>query len=206
MGELFPGGPVTGPVEFALGDQIVTLDAGLTTPVIAHAIGYGQWHRLVPDGLSKRDRSIIRTRFADRRDGLDRTHTDTAAIMLAIRLCGIETGIMGYRAAVKLCGTLIGAWPIVSGTLVTNHVDPATDPLWKVCAVMYRLFVEPPEESKDDRIRRRQNFYTPIAGEPVGIIEGAGKDVRAVTAKEASDAWESAKRQYDALTQRLTKR
>lgn len=206
MGEVFPGGPIVPPVEFSIGSQFVTLDKSMSTPAIAHAIGYNQWHRIVPDGLTKRDRDIVRTRFADRRDGLERTHTDTAAIMLAIRLCGIETGIMGYRAAVKLCGTLIGAWPIVTGTLATNNVDPTTDALWKVCAVMYRLFVEPPEESRDDRIKRRQNFYTPIAGEPVGIIEGAGKQVRAVTVREASDSWRSAKRQYDALTQKLSGR
>lgn len=206
MGEVFPGGPIVPPTEFSLGTQIVSLDKSLSTPAIAHAIGYGQWHRIVPDGLTKRDRDIVRMRFGDKRDGLEQSHTDTAAIMLAIRLCGIETGIMGYRAAVKLCGTLIGAWPIVTGTLATNHIDPTTDALWKVCAVMYRLFVEPPEESRDDRIKRRQNFYTPIAGEPVGIIEGAGKQVRAVTVREASDSWRSAKRQYDALTQKLSGR
>lgn len=202
VGELYPGGPLTTPAEIDLGGHIVTLSASLSSLDVAYAIAYADWGRIVPGGLESRDRAIVKQRLRNKRDGLTRTHTDHAAILVAIRMCGIETGIRGYRAAAKLCGTLIGAWPQVAGLLSTNSIDPSSSPLWQVCAVMYRLFVEPPEIKNEDRVSSRISFYAPLPREPKELFEESGERVRVVTQREASNAWYKAKSQYDALMAR----
>ena len=198
--ELYPGGPVELPTTVVFGDHPVTVDMGALQ--VAHAVSVMDWRAIIPHGLTRRDRDTILRRLDDRRDPLTYAHIDAAAIRLAVRLCGIDTGIKGYRSAVKMCLTLMQNWPIASGVLSTNGVDVARDPLWRTCAAMYRLWVEPPEEKEEERINRRTYLFEPISGEPKQVFADAGKRVRVVTVQESAAAWAENKRLYDSITAR----
>lgn len=198
--ELFPGGPVELPTSVTFGDHVVTVDMGVLQAV--HAISLRDWRAIIPDGLVARDRAAITNRLNDRRDPLTYWHIDAAAIQLSVRLCGIDTEIKGYRAAVKICATIIQAWPNVSGLLATNGIDVSRDPLWRTSAAIYRLYIEPPEAKNEDKISQRNTFFLPLPGEPRELFAEAGKRINVTTVSESAAAWQENKKIYDAINAR----
>lgn len=197
MGALWPGGPWEPPVPIALGNTVHQWGQMMPMAAMAH-VSRAEFWELVTDGISERDRAIVLSRIKSRDDDLERHHVQRAGVHLAIGLVGIETGIKGFRAAMRICGTVMGGWPSTGGLLAKHGVDVSKSPVWKTAAVLYHLLVENPEASKDDRIKQRHQFYLPLPGEPKAIFADAGEQVRAVSGRESASAFQRFQREYEA--------
>lgn len=203
MPELWPSGPLVPPVPVNLGADSYTY-IGVPGTRVAWAVVSGDWRNIVPGGLEPRERAVVSQRLKHPIDDLDRRHTDAAAVHLAVRLCGINSGIMGYRAVWRCSAVLLGSWGMIAGMMATSGLDPVTDPYWKICAAIYRWYVDNPETKAEDRPKRRNAFYQPIPGEPAFLFSTSDSDGRAsvVSERESSRAFDNFKRKYDGLNLR----
>lgn len=162
-GPLWPGGPAELPAPVELEGCRYTLPY-LPSPRLAWAIA--RRCALIPDLLETEDRAEVHRRLRQATDRLEVTDLDRATVATAATLAGIDRGVNGWRAAVRLCGTLVADWPHSGGALVGMGIDPASAPLWRVCAGLYHVFVDNPGAKEDDVKAAKTELYAPLPGEP----------------------------------------
>jgi hypothetical protein len=162
-GPLWPTGPAELPAVVDLEGQRYTVPR-VPGPRLAWAIA--KRLDLVPELLTPDDRAEVHRRLRRATDRLDVGDLDRATVQLAATLCGIDTGVNGWRAGVRLCSTLIGDWPRSAGALAQLGIDPARAPLWRSCAGLYFSFIDPPG-AKDDEVKNaKTELYAPLPQEP----------------------------------------
>lgn len=162
-GPLWPGGPAELPAVIELGGQRYTVPA---VPGLRLAWAVTRFLPIVPELLAPDDRAEVHRRLRQATDLLDREDTVQATVQLVADLAGIDSGVNGWRAAVRLCGALVADWPYTAGALMGGGLQPASAPLWQLCAAMYYQFIDNPGADDAAVKRAKQELFAPLRGEP----------------------------------------
>lgn len=121
---------------------------------------------IIPELLAPDDRAEVHRRLRHATDPLDRVDAERASVQLVAELAGVETGVNGWRAAVRLCRALLADWPYTAGALMALGVPPATAPLWQLCAALYWQFIDGAGADDSDVKQARLQLFAPFRGEP----------------------------------------
>jgi hypothetical protein len=162
-GPLWPGGPGELPAVVELAGRRYTVPA---VPTLRLAWAITRYIPIIPELLEQDARAEVHRRFRHVTDPLDRSDTDEATVALVAELAGVAPGVNGWRAAVRLCASLLGDWAYAAGALMSAGVDPASAPLWRVCAGMYWQFIESPGADPEQVKASRTALFSPLPREP----------------------------------------
>jgi len=162
-GPLWPDGPaeLPGIVELAGARYRLAPMPGLR---LAFAVARGV--SIVPELLEPDHRAEVHRRLRHATDPLDLEDIQRATVYTAAALCGLGTGVNGWRAAIKLCHALMSDWPRSGGALMDMGVRPGQAPLWEICAALYWQFVDNPGHKAEDVKMGKMRLYAPMKGEP----------------------------------------
>lgn len=171
-GALWPDGPVALPATIRLGDEHYEVRP-IPTFDLLHALSVGDWPRLVPDGLRRRDRLAVAYRLYDPADELDLPHLWQAATALAGRLAGVSVDEghdpqAGWWPAHRLAQFVTVHWMSFDGWCVRRGFDPHTAPLHRIIAAGWQFRIDNrPSEGTGDKAKPitvealRQQVWTP---------------------------------------------
>jgi len=145
-GELWPDGQVVLPARVRLGDETYTVRA-IGSYELLHVLAAGQWTRLVPSGLRRRDLARVAARLYDPADALDFVHLWQAATTLGGRLAGtsVETEqgpISAWWAGHRLAQFALGHWLTFDGWCVRRGFDPHTAPVHRTIAAAWQFRID----------------------------------------------------------------
>lgn len=167
-GPLWPGGPGELPAVVELCGQRYTVPA---VPGMRLAWAVARFVPIIPDLLDQDQRSEVHLRLRHVTDPLDRIDTEQATVSLVADLAGIDIGVNGWRAAVRLCSALLADWPFASGALLSVGIDPGSAPLWRICSGLYWQFIENPGSEPDAVKQAKQQLFAPLRSEAAWMRE-----------------------------------
>jgi hypothetical protein len=143
---------------------------------LLHALAVGEWSRLVPIGIRRRDRYRLAMRLYDPGDALDLPHLWQAATALGGRLAGIAVDEghdpqAAWWPAHRIAAYVVGNWLLFDGWCVRRGFDPNTATVPRVIAAGWQFAIDtrPAEGTgKDEKPvsvdSLRAKFWTPPGG------------------------------------------
>jgi hypothetical protein len=155
-GELWPGGPVALPADVRLGDELYRVRP-IPTHELLYALSAGDWTRLVPRALSRRDMRRVAIRLYDPADALDFPHLWEVATALGGRLAAVDVAEghdpgAGWWPAHRIAAFVVTHWLSFDGWCVRRGFDPHTAPLGRIIAAGWQFMIDhrPTEGSGKD--------------------------------------------------------
>lgn len=145
-GELWPAGPVALPAEVRLGDDCYRVKP-VGTHELLHAFAVGNWARLVPMALVRRDFRRVAARLYDPADALDYGHLWQAGTALAGRVAGVDVDVghdpgAGWWPAHRIAAFVVPHWLSFDGWCVRRGFDPWSASLPRIVAAGWQFMID----------------------------------------------------------------
>ncbi len=158
-GPLWPDGPVILPATVRLGAEVYRVRAAPTYELL-HALAAGEWSRLVPGGLSRRDRYRLAVRLYDPADALDFPHLWDVSTALAGRLAGVSVSEghdpqAAWWPAHRIARFGVDHWLSFDGWCVRRGFDPHTAPLHRIIAATWQFMIDHRPAEGEGKARRQ---------------------------------------------------
>lgn len=146
LGELWPDGPVELPALVDLGDERYRVRP-VETRELLYALAAGDWTRLVPRAVRRRDRVRLAQRLYDPADALDLPHLWRAGTTLFGRLAGTSAGEGHDPAAAwwpghRIAQFVVAHWLTFEGWSMRRGFNPHGEPLHRIVAAGWQFRID----------------------------------------------------------------